>query len=74
MAYGLIFMMKDGYPCLFYGDYYGIRYTKFIDILLNARKKYVYSDQVGYFDHPPTVGFIRTGDREHVNLTQPHVK
>lgn len=36
-------MMKDGYPCLFYGDYYGVKgekspHTKIIDILLNARK------------------------------------
>ena len=42
-------------------------HTKIIDILLNARKKYAYGDQVDYFDHPSTVGFIRTGDGEHVN-------
>ena len=23
IAYGIIFLRKDGYPCLFYGDYYG---------------------------------------------------
>ena len=66
------FLLKDGYPCLFYGDYYGVKgekspHTKIIDILLNARKKYAYGDQVDYFDHPSTVGFIRTGDGEHVN-------
>lgn len=70
LAYGLIFLMKDGYPCLFYGDYYGINgekspHTKILDILLDARRKYAYGDQMDYFDHPSTVGFIRTGDEEH---------
>ena len=62
--------MKDGYPCLFYGDYYGIKgekspHTKIINILLDTRRKYAYGEQIDYFDHPSTVGFIRTGDKEH---------
>ena len=70
LAYGLILLMKDGYPCLFYGDYYGVKgekspHTKIIDILLDARRKYAYGEQIEYFDHPSTVGFIRTGDEEH---------
>lgn len=70
LAYGLILLMKDGYPCIFYGDYYGIKgekspHTKIIDILLDARQKYAYGEQIDYFDHPSTVGFIRTGDEEH---------
>ena len=28
LAYGLILMMKDGYPCIFYGDYYSINGEK----------------------------------------------
>ena len=70
VAYGLILLMKEGYPCLFYGDYYGIKgekspHTRIIDILLDARRKYAYGDQIEYFDHPSTIGFIRTGDEEH---------
>ena len=70
LAYGLILLMKDGYPCLFYGDYYGIEgekspHTKIIDILLGARRKYAYGEQIEYFDHPSTIGFIRTGDDPH---------
>ena len=70
LAYGLILLMKEGYPCLFYGDYYGIKgekspHTRIIDILLDARRKYAYGDQIEYFDHPSTIGFIRTGDEEH---------
>ena len=55
---------------MFYGDYYGIKgekspHTRIIDILLDARRKYAYGDQIEYFDHPSTIGFIRTGDEEH---------
>ena len=70
MAYGLIFLMKNGYPCLFYGDYYGVKgekspHTKIIDILLDVRRKYAYGEQVDYFDHPSIVGFVRLGDEDH---------
>ena len=71
LAYGLILLMKDGYPCLFYGDYYGVKgenspHTQIINILLDTRRKYAYGDQIEYFDHPSAIGFIRTGDEEHV--------
>ncbi len=69
-AYGLILLLKDGYPCVFYGDYYGIKgeispHREIIDLLLEARSKYAYGDIEMYFDHPATVGFYRTGDEEH---------
>jgi len=72
IAYGLILLMKEGYPCVFYGDYYGARGRKsmhkmIIDVLMNARKKYAYGEQINYFDHPNTVGFVRMGDHEHPN-------
>ncbi|NDV94076.1 alpha-amylase [Dysgonomonas sp. 521] len=69
-AYGLILLMKNGYPCIFYGDYYGVHgeespHREIIDTLLQARHKYAYGDQVDYFDHVATVGFVRTGDKDH---------
>jgi len=69
-AYGLILLMKEGYPCVFYGDYYGINgemspHKDIIDLLLDARRKYAYGEQHNYFDHPATVGFVRMGDKEH---------
>jgi len=72
LAYGLILLMKDGYPCIFYGDYYGISGEKsphrlIIDILLDARRKFAYGDLEPYFDHPSTVGFVRKGDDVHSN-------
>ncbi len=69
-AYGLILLMDKGYPCIFYGDYYGINGEKsphklIIDILLDTRKRYAYGEQINYFDFPNTVGFVRMGDEEH---------
>ncbi len=70
LAYGLILLMKEGYPCVFYGDYYGVKgeespHRPIIDRLLDLRRHYAYGEQVDYFDHPSTVGFVRTGDEEH---------
>lgn len=69
-AYALILLMKDGYPCLFYGDYYGIKSQKskfrtIIDLLMNARERYAFGEQINYFDHPNTVGLTRLGNNEH---------
>ncbi len=62
--------MKEGYPCVFYGDYYGMKgeespHRLIIDVLLDLRRRYAYGEQVNYFDHPSTVGFVRTGNEEH---------
>ena len=70
LAYGLILLMKEGYPCVFYGDYYGVRgiaspHRLVLDILLDVRRKYAFGEQQNYFDHPAVVGFVRTGDSEH---------
>lgn len=70
LAYGLILLRKDGYPCIFYGDYYSIKrkqspHRPILDILLDARKKYAHGEQLDYFDHPNTIGFTRKGDEAH---------
>lgn len=69
-AYALILLMKQGYPCIFYGDYYSVKrkgapHRKVLDILLDARRRLAYGEQQDYFDHPDTVGFVRLGDEEH---------
>lgn len=69
-AYALILLMEKGYPCIFYGDYYGTNGEKschqpIIDLLLDARRKYAYGEQKDYFNHPSTVGFVRMGDKDH---------
>lgn len=65
-AYACILLQKEGYPCVFYGDLYGIggnpsihRYI--IEQLLYIRKSFAYGEQHLYFDHPNTVGFTRSG-------------
>lgn len=70
LAYGLILLMREGYPCIFYGDFYSMGgkespHKWIVDILVDVRRDYAYGDQVDYFDHPNTVGFVRMGDEEH---------
>ncbi|WP_287130834.1 alpha-amylase [Candidatus Cyanaurora vandensis] len=77
LAYVLILLRRDGYPCVFYADYYGGHYfdknieiwldshREILDKLLWARHAYGYGDQVDYFDHPDVIGWTRLGDTEH---------
>lgn len=51
IAYGIIFLRKDGYPCLFYGDYYGLGGEETspgnkekINKLAKIRKDFAYGD------------------------------
>jgi len=79
LAYALILLRKGGYPCIFYPDYYGAQYDNcrdappvvlyshrfLIDKFLFARKAYGFGDQHDYFDHPNTIGWVRSGNSEH---------
>ncbi len=69
-SYALILLQKEGYPCIFYGDYYGVRgeesiHRGVIDTLLKVRRERAYGEQWNYFDDPHVVGFVRSGDEEH---------
>lgn len=69
-AYALILLQKEGYPCLFYGDYYGVggqpaMHRGVIDTLLRVRRLRAWGEQRDYFDHRNTVGLVRAGDAEH---------
>ncbi|GGG17006.1 alpha-amylase [Paenibacillus abyssi] len=70
-AYALILLRQDGYPVVFYGDYFGIGgeeplegIQSAIDPLLYARYHKAYGEQEDYFDHPNMIGWIRRGDPE----------
>jgi alpha-amylase len=79
LAYALILLRRDGYPCVFAGDYHaadvvyednGREATLYshrflIDRFLAARRTHGHGDQHDYFDHPNTVGWFRTGDAAH---------
>ena len=71
LAYSLILLRKDGLPCVFYGDYYGIpskeidSKQEILDILIKVRKYYAYGEQYDYFNDSNIIGFTRLGDDEH---------
>lgn len=71
LAYTFILTRKQGYPCVFYGDYYGIPSKNVSPIkdklnpILSARKKFAYGIQHDYFDNQDIVGWTREGDSEH---------
>lgn len=69
-AYSVILFHKEGYPCVFYGDYYGIIHDDIppmanLKLLMEIRKDRAYGEQIDYFDNPRIVGFTRCGDDEH---------
>lgn len=77
LAYALILLRKDGYPCVFYPDLYGATYKDYghdnnkyeillapvpkLRQMLKARKLYAYGFQRDYFDHPNVIGWTREG-------------
>lgn len=73
LAYALTLLRRDGYPCLFYGDYYGISggpnpqpgLREQLDPLLQARREAAYGEQIDYFDHANCIGWVRLGDEDH---------
>ena len=73
MAYAIILLRREGYPCVFYGDYKGIPHDKIkakktmLDKLMKVRKQKAYGEQHDYFDDPNCIGWTREGDAEHKN-------
>ena len=75
IAYSLILLRKDGYPCIFAGDYYGLKgevkkdsLKDMIDNMMKVRKKYAKGNQDDYFDDPQVVGWVRRGDNKTSSL------
>lgn len=69
IAYAIILLRAEGYPCVFYGDYYGVEnkiapLKDKLDILLNVRQYNAYGEQHDYFDHCDVVGWTREGRSE----------
>lgn len=61
IAYGLILLRKDGYPCLFMADYLG-GFEEKLEKMLLARKTYALGDQDDYFVSPSKIGWVRRGE------------
>ena len=71
IAYSIILLRQEGYPCIFYGDYYGIQKDKIKAVsclknLVQLRKEKAYGNQIDYFDIPNCIGWVRQGDEEHL--------
>ena len=69
LAYALILLRCDGYPCVFYGDLHGIEGPephgptcsgKLPELIL-VRKLCAYGPQKDYFDTPHCIGWTREG-------------
>lgn len=70
-AYSIILLRNEGYPCVFYGDFYGIPHDNIkpleeLKTLIKLRKEKSYGAQHDYFDHPHYIGWTREGDSEHI--------
>lgn len=76
LAYAIILLSEDAYPCLFYPDLFGAEYTDLADgknvkitmpkieilpKLLEARQRFATGKQIGYFDHPDCIAWVRSG-------------
>ncbi|CAE6419588.1 unnamed protein product, partial [Rhizoctonia solani] len=71
LAYALILLRGDGYPCVFWGDLYGCGgdnpqppVNQLADII-RARKLFGYGETRDVWDHPNCVGWVRAGDAHH---------
>jgi len=81
LAYALILLRKDGYPCVFYPDLFGASYwdkgedgqdyeifinrIDELEPLLYARKDFAFGTQRDYFEQANAIGWIREGDEDH---------
>lgn len=70
-AYSIIMLRQEGYPCVFYGDFYGIPHNNIeplreLKTILKIRQEKAYGEQADYFDNPNFIGWTRRGDEEHI--------
>ena len=80
LAYALILLRQDGYPCIFYADLYGSEYTDLgkdgngchvvlnkveeLESLIGLRRDHAYGLQRDYFDHANCIGWTREGGED----------
>lgn len=70
-AYALILLREAGYPCVFYGDLYGmpnggnIPAVRELPLLMELRRRFSFGPQHDFLDAPDVIGWAREGDAEH---------
>lgn len=73
LAYSIILLRKEGLPCVFYGDYYGIESQQInaqkdmLEKIMNVRRQYAYGEQIDYFNDFNIIAWVRTGDSKCPN-------
>lgn len=75
LAYSLILLRTDGYPCIFLGDLDGchsegdsqpsVPPMSDLEKFLKARRFFAFGEQRDYFDHPSCIGWTRGGTEAH---------
>ena len=72
-AYAVILLRPAGYPCIFYGDHYGVKskgnpgIPQILDVMIDVRRGRLYGEKHDYFDDEDVVGWTMEGDEEHIN-------
>jgi len=79
IAYAIILLLEEGYPCVFYPDLFGAEYTdtkdgesvrivlpkiEVLPKLLKARQQFAFGEQITYFDEPNCIAWVRNGNDE----------
>ena len=72
LAYAIILLRNEGYPCVFYGDYYGIEHdnippVKDLPSLMRLRRDCAYGIMHDYFDDARIVGWTLEGTDDKLN-------
>ena len=73
LAYAFILLRREGYPCIFYPDYFGyeaeenalVSHRVLIDAMLVARTRWHFGDQHDSFDDANCIAWVRTGNAAH---------
>lgn len=70
-AYACILLREAGYPCVFYGDLYGmpndgnIPAVAELPLLMEVRRRFAYGLQHDFFANADDIGWTREGDADH---------
>ena len=71
LAYAVTLLRPQGYPCVFYGHYYGIpshngpAFKNVLDVMMKVRRTKVYGQQHDDLDDADVIGWTLEGDGGH---------
>jgi alpha-amylase len=70
LAYALILLREEGYPCVFMSDLFGlpndgIPAVPELELLMEVRRRFAYGAQRDWFDERDLVGWTREGTARH---------